>query len=126
MLHVFLLAATGAQATPAPKHQPLYGCYARTDCNRKPYVCFAGVAWEPCGTSHPAEYVLVHVDGLHRFKIDGRTYLLRDLDKYFKGLRSVSKRKSCYRPKVSRSAKSSDTANRSHGTAGCSKSISSV
>lgn len=89
MLHVLLMAATAAQSTPAPNPQPLYGCYAHTDCKRKPYVCFAGLAWEPCGPSHPAEYVLVHIGGPDRFKIDGRTYLLSDLDKYFKGLASA-------------------------------------
>lgn len=89
MLHVLLLATTVALPSPAPKRQPFYGCYANTNCNRKPYVCFAGLGWAPCGPFHRAEYVVVHVDAPDSVKIDGRKYLLTDLDEYFKGLAST-------------------------------------
>lgn len=73
MLHVLLLATSLAPPlSPAPKNKPLYGCFAHTDCDRKPYVCFAGLESAPCGPSH-AEYVFVHVDVPNSVKIYGRS-----------------------------------------------------
>jgi hypothetical protein len=48
MLHILMFVSTTAIASPRPKHQPFYACYADVNCSRTPYACFAGVNLNPC------------------------------------------------------------------------------